>query len=309
MTQENYQPLFEMLEKQGIKIEPAYKTKIEERLNQIRDYVPKIGVFGKTGVGKSSLCNALFGQDICEISDVKACTREPKEVLLSIGGSGLKLLDVPGVGESGVRDKEYEELYENLLDLIFWVFKGDDRAGASDEQFYKRLIRPYVDAGKPFLAVINQVDKIEPFREWNVEERRPSAKQSTNIDEKRQHIKSFFDIPLNQVLAISANEKYGLVDLVDSIIHALPNEQKLIMLEKIKKAEEKNAAKLKAEAEKAQAEAEKAKAEAERAKTETIISPTTITKAEKGFLDTVGGVVRSVVGYVSDIISWRPSWW
>lgn len=267
----DYTSLFTTLESQGVKIAPEYKTKIEERLNQVRNYEPKVGVFGKCGVGKSSLCNALFGQDICEISDIKACTRKPQEVLLSIGGKGLKLLDVPGVGENSERDQEYEELYERLLpelDLIFWVFKADDRAGASDERFYKRLIRPYVDAGKPFLAVINQVDKIEPFREWNEEERRPGAKQSANIAEKRELIAGFFDLPLNKVLPISANEKYNLVELVDSIIHALPNEQKFIMLEKIKEAEKENSAKLRAEAEKAQAEAEKAKAEAEIAKAE-----------------------------------------
>ncbi|NER28868.1 MAG: hypothetical protein F6J89_14830 [Symploca sp. SIO1C4] len=267
----SYTSLFTTLERHGLKIAPEYKTKIEERLNQVRNYEPKVGVFGKTGVGKSSLCNALFGQDICEISDIKACTRKPQEIILSIGGKGLKLLDVPGVGESRERDEEYEELYESLLpelDLIFWVFKGDDRAGSSDERFYKRLIRPYVDAGKPFLAVINQVDKIEPFREWNEEERRPGAKQSANIDEKRNQIAGFFDLPLNKVVTISASEKYNLVELVDSIIHALPNEQKFIMLEKIKKAEEENASKLRAEAEKAQAEAEKAKAEAEKAKAE-----------------------------------------
>ena len=39
----------------------------------VRTYVPKIGVFGVTGVGKSSLCNALFGSDVAVISDVVAC--------------------------------------------------------------------------------------------------------------------------------------------------------------------------------------------------------------------------------------------
>ncbi len=191
--------------------------------------------------------------------------------MLSIEGKGLKLIDVPGVGESGDRDNEYEDLYERLLpelDLVFWVFKADDRAGSSDEKFYKRLIRPYVNAGKPFLAVINQIDKIEPFREWDINERNPGPKPLKNIDAKRSHISSFFDIPLQKVIPVSANEKYGLVNLVDSIIHELPNEQKFIILEKIKKAEEINIAKAQAEAEKAQAEALKARSEAEKAQAE-----------------------------------------
>jgi len=106
--EKNYQDkLFDILEKQGIKITDAYKDKISREIDKIVSYEPRIGVFGKTGAGKSSLCNAIFGHDVCPISDVEACTREPKEIILSIGSKGLKLIDVPGVGESRERDFEY----------------------------------------------------------------------------------------------------------------------------------------------------------------------------------------------------------
>lgn len=266
----NNDPIISKLEEKFGKLMPSeLKNKIASKLDEMRSYVPKVGVFGKTGVGKSSLCNAIFGTDVCAISDVEACTREPQKVLLELGGSGIQLLDVPGVGESGERDKEYDELYQNLLpelDLILWVFKGDDRAAASDEHFYKRIIRRYVDAGKPFIAVINQIDKIEPFREWDVEERKPSSKQLTNIETKRQSIAGLLGIPLSKVIAVSANERYGLADLVDSIVHELPNEQKMVVLDKIKAAEEAEIAAAQAKAAEAQAKAEelRAKAEAER---------------------------------------------
>ena len=51
-------------------------------MNHIKNYTPKIGVFGDTGVGKSSLCNSLFGKDIASVSDVEACTREIQEINL-----------------------------------------------------------------------------------------------------------------------------------------------------------------------------------------------------------------------------------
>jgi len=284
MSAANYQGLFETLEKQGIKIPPEFKAKIEDQLNNKLNYEPRIGVFGKTGVGKSSLCNAVFGQDVCSISDVKACTREPQEIFLSIGGKGLKLLDVPGVGESGERDTEYAKLYEKLfpeLDLILWVLKGDDRAFSSDEQFYKKIVRPYIQAGKPFFMVINQVDKIEPLREWDEKNRRPGGKQATNIDEKHRAVSGYFELPMAQILTVSANEKYRIVELVDAIIHALPNDKKIIVLKQV--AEENRS--------------ESAKKE-----------------AESGWWDTVKEVVKNVVdvavSYVVDkVSSWMPWNW
>ena len=264
-------PFIEKFEKFfKIPFPPEMKEKILKKLDEMHNYTPKVGVFGKTGVGKSSLCNALFGQDVCAVSDVEACTRDAKEVMLSLGGEkGIKLIDVPGVGESSERDKEYDELYQNLLpelDLIFWVFKGDDRAAASDEHFYKKLIRRYVEAGKPFIAVINQVDKIEPFREWDEREHKPGSKQLSNIEKKRAQIAGLLGIPMNKVIAVSANERYGLMELVDSIVHELPNEQKEIVLEKIKAAEEAEILAAQAKAAEAQAALEitRAQAEAER---------------------------------------------
>lgn len=269
MSKNHDQIISKLEEKFGKLMPQELKTKIASKLDEMKSYVPKVGVFGKTGVGKSSLCNAIFGADVCAISDIEACTRKPQEVLLELGGNGMQLLDVPGVGESGERDKEYDELYQNLLpelDLILWVFKGDDRASASDEHFYKRIIRQYVDKGKPFIAVINQVDKIEPFREWDLSERKPSPKQLSNIETKRQSIAGLLGIPMSKVIAVSANERYGLAELVDSIVHELPNEQKMIVLEKIKAAEEAEIAAAHAKATEAQAKAEemRAKAEAER---------------------------------------------
>lgn len=289
MSQSSHTALFEALEKAGIKITPEHKATIENKINKVLSYEPKIGVFGKTGVGKSSLCNAIFGQDVCKISDVKACTREPQEVFLSIGQKGLKLLDVPGVGESSARDKEYAELYKKLLpelDLILWVMKGDDRANAPDEAFYKQIVRPYIQSsGKPFFIVINQVDKIEPFRDWDEINNRPGSKQAHNIDQKRREISGFFELPLGQVLAVSANERYGLIELVDSIVHALPKDKKAVVLKQV--AEENRS--------------ESAKTEAENGFVDVVLDiitfplPPIVREPVKKLLKTIGGWLKNLV--------------
>ncbi len=221
--------LFESLSRHGIVIPEAYRQKIESRLNQVINYEPRVGVFGKTGAGKSSLCNALFGRDVCPVSDIAACTRSEQEVFLGIGSKGMTLLDVPGVGESGARDQEYAQLYRTLLpklDLVLWVIKADDRALASDEDFYKRIVSPYIQAGTPFFIVLNQVDKIEPFREWDEAAHQPGPRQACAIDEKRRAVAAYFGLPLDQVLPCAADEQYGLIELVDAVIHALPREKR-----------------------------------------------------------------------------------
>jgi small GTP-binding protein len=209
-------------------VPPEKREAIQAKLNEKLSYEPKIGIFGKTGVGKSSLCNALFGQDVCPISDVEACTRDTQEVLLKTGGTGIKLLDVPGVGESQSRDEEYGKLYAKLLpelDLVLWVLKADDRAFSSDELFYKNIVKPHITEGKPFLFVLNQVDKIEPFREWDESKHSPGAKQREKIQEKIKVVSEAFGCPESWIVPVSANEQYNLGFLVETLLFALPRDK------------------------------------------------------------------------------------
>lgn len=72
--------------------------RILQQINQLTHYEPVIGIMGKTGAGKSSLCNALFAGEVSPVSDVAACTREPLRFRLQVGERYMTLVDLPGVG-------------------------------------------------------------------------------------------------------------------------------------------------------------------------------------------------------------------
>lgn len=207
------------------------RNKINDKLISLSEYVPNVGVLGKTGAGKSSLCNALFGADVCEISDVEACTRQPQKVLLANKNKdGVALNDMPGVGESLERDREYAALYEKTLpefDVILWALKADDRAYSVDLEFYKKIVKPHIEAGKAIIFVLTQADKIEPFREWNTADGSPGKTQLNNINAKVKGISELFQVPRVKVHAVSAAEGYGLVDLVETILLAAPKDAAL----------------------------------------------------------------------------------
>lgn len=209
---------------------------LSKRINDVIDYEPTIGVMGKTGAGKSSLCNSIFKGEVCPVSDVEACTRDVQELEVRFGDRSLKLLDLPGVGENSERDKEYEELYRDQLsrlDLILWVIKGDDRAFSADEHFYEKVLKPLGGKGK-VLFVLNQIDKIEPFREWDVTRHCPSIEQSINIKKKEQYLIERFGFTEHPIISVSADENYNITSLVEAMIRALPKHAKSAVTAQLK---------------------------------------------------------------------------
>lgn len=216
--------------KQSINIDKEkLLKKIKKRVKKIRNYTPKVAVFGDTGVGKSSLCNALFGKDVAKISDIEACTREPQDIFIgNKEGGGINLIDVPGIGEDPARHKEYMELYESLLpevDLVLWAIKSDDRKYATAIEVYDKILKAHSNK-IPTIFVITQIDKIEPYRDWDTTNNKPGKKQEENIIRKINDVSKQFNISVNKIIDISSNDSYNLVELVDKVVEVLPNEKK-----------------------------------------------------------------------------------
>ncbi|HDC4586914.1 GTPase family protein [Klebsiella pneumoniae] len=194
--------------------------RILQQINQLTHYEPTIGIMGKTGAGKSSLCNALFAGDASPVSDVAACTREPLRFRLQLGKRYMTIVDLPGVGESSVRDNEYAALYcQQLprLDLVLWLIKADDRALAVDEHFYHQVIGGAYR--QKVLFVISQADKVEPGSGGE----KLSTEQKQNISRKICLLHELFQ-PVNPICAVSVRLQWGLRVMAERMIRCLPRE-------------------------------------------------------------------------------------
>lgn len=221
--------LFAHLKAEGVTVTSEEMDRIESKIEKLVHYFPKVGILGKTGVGKSTLCNALFGQEIAKVDHIEACTSRPEEYFVMLSKEsqrGLVIIDTPGIGYR--EDVEDEALYRELLpklDVILWIVKADDRAYRAEQQFYRDVVKPNLHESQPVILVMNQVDKVEPSKEWDLTHNEPGPIQLQNIEKKAYGIRHLFGTSMSKVVFVSAAHKYNLIALVEEIIDRLQGQK------------------------------------------------------------------------------------
>lgn len=120
-----------------------------------------IGIFGKRNVGKSSLINAMTGQSLAIVSDVKGTTTDPvlkSMELLPLGP--VVVIDTPGLDDEGELgtlriQKAYQML--NKTDIAVLVIDGTIGMTQEDVQILERIRAKEI----PYLIALNKADLVQ----------------------------------------------------------------------------------------------------------------------------------------------------
>ncbi|NJN04225.1 MAG: GTPase [Leptolyngbyaceae cyanobacterium SL_1_1] len=136
-----------------------------EPVEQVTQKDVSVLLVGRTGAGKSSLINSLFQVDRAAV-DVLPSTDEIQSYHWQAAtGETLILWDTPGYEQ--VQQAELRQLvleYATSTDLLLLVTPALDPALQMDVDFLRDLQTEGADL--PAIAVITQVDRLRPIREW-----------------------------------------------------------------------------------------------------------------------------------------------
>jgi len=129
-----------------------------QQLFRLKEAKFRIGVYGKSGVGKSSILNSLLKKNIFNTEIINGTTKEIKEVEWTLNDQKFKkinLLDSPGFDFCNIKspDKIYYQI--NHSDLILFVVSGDLNRNEVGE------ISSFIKDGKKIFIVLNKIDLLK----------------------------------------------------------------------------------------------------------------------------------------------------
>ena len=165
-----------------------------------RELKPHIGIYGRRNSGKSSLINALAGQDIAIVSDHAGTTTDPVKKSFEITGFGpVVLVDTAGIDDTGeLGSKRIDRTLRTLdvIDLAILVIEGNEWG-----EYESTLTRLFSEKDLPYITVHSKSDLVRPSDEI---------------------LKKIEAITGNKPLEFSSADKRNYESLIDAIRSAIP---------------------------------------------------------------------------------------
>ena len=169
-----------------------------QQLFRLKEKKIRIGIYGKSGVGKSSVLNSLLNKDIFKTDIINGSTREIQAEEWPLKDQTLKsieLLDSPGFDFCDIKfpDKIYSRI--NHSELILFVVAGDINRNEVSE------ISSFIKDGKKIIVILNKIDLFK----------------KNELKEIIENIK--FKLPKNLNIPIIINHENNLKNYIAKIIN------------------------------------------------------------------------------------------
>ena len=202
------------------------KGVFNEILNKVDKFIKeeelkpfKVSIMGQTGVGKSSLLNALFNTNL-KTDPVKPCTKVIEEVQVKFNDHSIWFYDLPGIGESEIADSAYLSKYkEHLLnsDVVLWAIHSDNRSVTFDVNSLTKLLEESESKEKKEIIskitfVLTKVDLLN-YKPWILARNKsmafffPDDEVEEILNNKIEYyFNSFSQLLINQNYSITYND-------------------------------------------------------------------------------------------------------
>ena len=138
-------------------------VQLDRQLQRLQQHTLRIAVFGRVGVGKSSLINALIGEPLLATDVAHGSTRSQRGVVWHVSIADLnrvELVDTPGIDEINAAGRaRLASRVAMGADLVLLVIDSD--LTRTDREALQTLL----SSGKPLHVVLNRSDR------WPAQER------------------------------------------------------------------------------------------------------------------------------------------
>ena len=181
-----------------------------------------IGFFGRRNAGKSSIVNAVTGQELAVVSDVKGTTTDPVYKTMELLPLGpVMIIDTPGFDDEGMlgelRVKKTKQVL-NKTDIAVLVVDATEGLKDCD----KELIDLFQAKNINYLIVYNKSDLLDEIPQAKEKEVYASALKKENIYEVKERIAALKEKDADKCIIADKLKRGDFVVLVVPIDSATP---------------------------------------------------------------------------------------
>ena len=169
-----------------------------------------IGIFGRRNAGKSSIINAITGQNLAIVSDIKGTTTDPVLKAMELLPLGpVVMIDTPGLDDTGeLGELRIQKAYQilNKTDIAVLIIDGTSGMTDVDTGILKRILKK----GITYVVVLNKSD-LAPGSNTDFSERMPA-------------------VPSDRIIAVSTVTGENIHELKELIARQAPaeNERRIV---------------------------------------------------------------------------------